>query len=221
MNKMYKFLFMFSCIINRFPFFNSIRVRGNEIKLKNAMLIRCSINCKGTNNTIIIKNNSILYKCKITIIGSNNKIIIDEDTVSKYANINIEDNYNKITIGARTRLCGKIKISCIESTEIFIGKDCMFSSEVEIRSGDSHGIYDVDGIRINHSKKIYIGDHVWLGFRVIVLKGAVIADDNVVGAGTIITHKFSETNCIIAGVPGKIIKNNILWDKYRIDRLNF
>lgn len=219
MRKKHEFIFKFSCIINKMPILNFIVARRNNININNALLIGCSIKCKGSNNTIIIKKNALLYRCKITILGNDNYIVIGENTVSKYANINIEDCNNKVLIGAKTRLCGKIKIACIESSEIIIGENCLFSSEIEIRTGDSHGIYNDKGIRINHAKNIYIGNHVWIGFRVIILKGSLISDDSIIGAGTIVTHEFKEKNCIIVGAPGNIIKKNVIWDKYRRDKI--
>jgi len=38
-----------------------------------------------------------------------------------------------------------------------------------------------------------------------------IPDNTIVGAGSIVVGKFNKTNTIIAGVPAKIVKENIVW----------
>jgi serine acetyltransferase len=35
----------------------------------------------------------------------------------------------------------------------------------------------------------------------------------VIGIGAIVTRKFDKENCAIAGVPAKIIKENVFWRK--------
>lgn len=47
----------------------------------------------------------------------------------------------------------------------------------------------------------------------IILKGSQISNNTVVGAGTIVTKKYEEPNCILAGNPAKIVKRNIDWDR--------
>ena len=92
----------------------------------------------------------------------------------------------------------------------------MFSSEIVFRTGDSHSIIDLSGIRINHAKDIIIGDHVWIGHRVLVNKGVVISNNSGVGTGSVVTKKFNDENIIIAGCPAKIVKNDINWLGKRI-----
>ena len=51
-------------------------------------------------------------------------------------------------------------------TEIRIGNDCMFSEQIFITISDMHTIFDNDTKEvINKPQNIYIGNHVWLGFR--------------------------------------------------------
>ncbi|WP_155243820.1 hypothetical protein [Butyrivibrio fibrisolvens] len=44
-----------------------------------------------------------------------------------------------------------------------------------------------------------------------MLKGAEIADDCVIAAGAIVSKKYEEKNCILAGIPAKIVKRGINW----------
>jgi len=56
-----------------------------------------------------------------------------------------------------------------------------------------------------YTKRIYVENDVWLGCNCVVLSGVTIQERVVVAAGTIV-NKSVESNSIIAGNPGKIIK---------------
>ncbi len=53
---------------------------------------------------------------------------------------------------------------------------------------------------------IEIGNNVWLGDRVTVLGGVKIGDNVIVGASSVVT-KSVPSNCVVAGIPAKIIKS--------------
>ena len=57
---------------------------------------------------------------------------------------------------------------------------------------------------VNH-KGIKIGKNCWIGAKAIILDGSVVGDGCIVAAGAVVTGKFPD-NCIIGGVPAKIIK---------------
>ena len=78
---------------------------------------------------------------------------------------------------------------------------------------DHHNIYLVGNDRvINKSKKIKIGNHVWIGADVKILKGVSIADNNIIGMGSIITQSIEKENVIIGNkIETKILKENIEW----------
>jgi acetyltransferase-like isoleucine patch superfamily enzyme len=56
-------------------------------------------------------------------------------------------------------------------------------------------------------KPITIGKSVWLPWRVFIMPGVTIGDKVVVGANSLIS-KSVESNCLIAGSPAKVIKEN-------------
>lgn len=60
------------------------------------------------------------------------------------------------------------------------------------------------------SAPIVIGNHVWIGLNVTILKGVTIGDGCMVAAGAVVTKSFPP-NYLIGGVPAKIIKEDILW----------
>ena len=86
------------------------------------------------------------------------------------------------------------------------------SNAVNIRDNDSHNIIDVKTNSISESKPVTIGNHVWLCSYVDVLKGAYIADDNVVAYRSLVTKSFEEKSPLVGGTPAKIIKTGIRWE---------
>ena len=127
----------------------------------------------------------------------------------------IEDDNNAIIIGKHTNLTGKCQLACIEGCRIEIGDECLLSSDIVIRTGDSHTITDLDGTRINPSCDVHIGRHVWLGHRVVVNKGVTIADNSVVGANAVVTRSEEREHIILAGCPARVVRQDIDWDSER------
>lgn len=217
MKKILKKFFYHPWLINILFFnrFSTVFIRGKM----NKIIINSSFTSKGKHNIIELAKGGKLYKCKFRMSGDNNRIVIGEETTIVKGHINIEGSNNTVIIGNRTKMCGQINIACIESTRIDIGDDCLFSAGIELRSGDSHSIIDGEGNRLNGSKSITIENHVWVGQNVFILKGVKIPKNSIVGAGSILTKVFTETNVIIAGVPAKIVRSDVNWDANRIPLL--
>lgn len=53
--------------------------------------------------------------------------------------------------------------------------------------------------------KITIGDNCFIGNRAIILYGVTIPDNTIVAAGSVVTKSISESGCIVAGNPAKVI----------------
>lgn len=202
-------------IINVLPFNNSFRTRKTKVVNKGKLLYNCKIKSYGK-NTIIFHKGGIIRNTTICIRGNNNVVEIGKDTYINHGNIYIEDHNNRITIGNGTNLCGKIHLACTEGKSILIGNDCLCSSEIVLRTGDSHSVVDLSGKRINSAADVIIGDHVWIGYRVLINKGVVIPQNTVIGTGAVVTKSFEEANTILAGVPAKVVKRNINWCKDRL-----
>lgn len=115
--------------------------------------------------------------------------------VSKEAKLKVGSGY----------MSGRGLIVCRNSIEI--GEDVAIADEVIIRDSDDHIILR-EGYLM--TAPIRIGNHVWIGTRAVILKGAKIGDGCIVAAGSLVTKSFPD-NCLIGGVPAKIIKENISW----------
>ena len=203
-------------LFNNAPLNNKYRLRGTKLKNFGKSLYKCKFICNGSGNEIILYAGGTIRNTTFYINGNNNIIEIGADSSIAEGDLYIEDDNNKIEIGDQTRMCGKIHLACTESKTIKIGNDCLFSSEIVFRTGDSHSLVDMEGNRINSAADIELGNHVWVGYRALINKGVYIAPNNVVGTGAIVTKKFEESNTVIAGVPAKVVKRNTNWVTQRI-----
>lgn len=133
---------------------------------------------------------------------------------------------NKCTFNSshRSNLIG-VYTPCMVSTirqgaVIRIGNHCGFSGTViaaalhveignNVRCGANTLITDSDwhhsDPRVGDDASVEIGDNVWLGYGVKVLKGVAIGKNSLIGAGSIVTKNIPE-NVIAAGNPCRIIK---------------
>ena len=122
-----------------------------------------------------------------------------------------------VKIGKDLTVTYNCYISTAENTSVEIGDDCMFASFNEIRCDDAHPIFDVKtGRRMNLSKSIVIGDHVWLAAYVTLLAGASVKSGSVIGYRSLVKNRIPN-NCIAAGTPAKVIKEDVAWDKSHLN----
>lgn len=191
---------------------------NHEIQLVNgqSFINGFKINCIGEANTLCIQGPAKIRNCTVFIRGNFNKIVINSGVFLNEVDFYMEDDHNEAVIGEHSQLMGRTHLATIEGTRIIIGKDCLFSSELQFRTGDSHSIVDLEGKRINPSEDIVISDHVWIGTKVTCLKGTNVARDSIVGATSTLCSKFEHGNTVIAGVPGRIVKTGVNWTTERI-----
>lgn len=120
------------------------------------------------------------------------------------------DNNGCVVFGKN--FCANQNFSVFTNTKITFGDNCVLGWNVNVRDSDGHPIKDFDGNIINPNKPICIGNSVWIASHVDILKGSSIPDGCVLGFKSLLTSKFKDENCIIAGIPAKILKKNIHWE---------
>ncbi len=105
--------------------------------------------------------------------------------------------------------------------KIEIGRDCMFSHDIDLWAGDGHSVFDVNtGKNINSDyenlpdwkNKLVIGEHVWISKGAFIMHGTCIGNGSIVGAMSLVKGIFPN-NCSIVGNPAKIIKKDIAWSR--------
>ena len=100
----------------------------------------------------------------------------------------------KLTLGDGFHITGGSAIICRH--RIDFGKNCLLSWDILVMDSDFHKILDAEGNVINQDRAILVGDRVWIGCRSTVLKGAVIPDDSVVAACSVVTRSLTKPHCI-------------------------
>ena len=109
----------------------------------------------------------------------------------------------QITIGEKTALSNNI--SMIARQRIEIGRYCLIGDGVQIVDSDFHGIQpDERRNTFGETQWVHIGDNVWLGSRVMVLKGVTIGNDSIIAAGAVVTSDIP-ASVVAGGVPAKVI----------------
>ena len=189
---------------------------GDTKQLVTKKLDHINIRIEGNNNTISLFESSVQQfniSLNIYIRGSNN--IIDlADRVRGHWNITEYDDNNLLSVGENTD-AGRFDIS-LHGNTCRIGKNCMISDLEELWT-DGHSVIDAETKQVLNVPKdeVLIGDHVWIGRRCTFTKGAQIPDDCIVGIASVVTKKFTESNCVIAGNPARIVKRGISWNGLR------
>jgi len=144
------------------------------------------------------------------------RLIYKNISLGKGVAINCVKFGENCKIGAYCRLFGNPKISigdnfyanafCHILGDVEIGNDVIIGPRVTIWSRD-HGLKRNQLIRLqpHTTSEIIIGDDVWIGAGVIILKGVTINNGAVIGAGSVVTKDVPEY-AIAVGIPARVIK---------------
>lgn len=177
-------------------------------------------------------------QCNVTFNGSNCRLTIDSGVKLSGSTFRFNADNSEISIGSGSQFAGMIEvglesrvaigqrltvtkycyISAAEQSSVTIGDDCMIASLNEIRADDSHPIFDIaTGNRVNMSRPIIIGDHVWLAARSVVLSGSEIGNGAVLGHSAVLKGKIPD-NSIAAGNPARVVREGIIWDRKHVSK---
>ena len=182
----------------------------------------CCVNNRGTENAVHRGENCSFRGSIITFDGNRNEVVFGDNCTLNNLNIYIAGDGNRIVFGSGVQLNATplkpAAVNAVGGKTIRIGDGCLLSNNVEIHTSDYHGIYTFDGQRVNQDQDIEIGRHVWIGMNTVVLKGSVIPDDCIVGAGSVVTRAFREKNAVICGNPAHVVKERVFWNEARMDQ---
>jgi len=190
--------------------------RSNHIIHHDTRLKNVAFCIQGDHNTIEIQPGAVLEDVRINVAGSGHHLLIGAESWVSGCRFFFEDKGCRITIG-EMGFFFKSKISAAESnSEIIIGSKTVCAEGSDIRTTDAHSIIDLaSGERLNPARNVEIGHHVWIAEGVVVLKGARIGDGSIVGTRSVVT-KSIPSNCLAAGNPAKILRDNVSWKWERI-----
>jgi acetyltransferase-like isoleucine patch superfamily enzyme len=119
-------------------------------------------------------------------------------TFSSTAKVVIGNNvgFNSLAIVAR-------------SQTVSIGDNTMIGGNCQIMDTDGHPIWppherwSYSGTHLDKSVKI--GNNIFIGLNVTILKGVTIGDNSIVAAGSVVASSIPP-NSLAAGVPAKVVK---------------
>lgn len=203
--------------------FRHRRIRISGIKPQKEIAVSrkahdIDVRVQGYDNTVRIDTDS--YRGSVSVYGVGNTVIIEEGVwVCKPCSIVLGSPgcpcFNCSIIVRRGTYLGEAELMCAEDgSSIEIGEHCMFSLGIQVWCTDGHTIRREDG-SLNIGKRISIGARVWVGMDVKIGKNTTIADDCMVGWGSIVTGRFEEPHCLLAGVPARVCRRGITWDERR------
>jgi len=96
------------------------------------------------------------------------------------------------------------------ATSIRIGNHCLLATGVRIYDFDGHP-YEADRRRANepfppeNSRPVVIGDDVWIGSEVVILKGVTIGPRSIVAAASVVASDVPP-DTIVGGNPARVLK---------------
>jgi len=198
-----------------FPFLNRIKLHGraNKINTCQADVKYCEIHIRGRNN--VFKCESLFKHGGVLIKGDNNEITIGRGGELRNLRLWIVGNNCRIHLGDSIIFNGGRVVCAGENNYVSIGDRCMFAEGIEIWASDTHPVFK-DGKTINPSRPVVIGQHVWLGTNVMVLKGTVIKEGAIVGMGSLVKGLVPSRSMAV-GNPAHVVKTDVDWDKSTID----
>lgn len=119
-------------------------------------------------------------------------------------------NVGVIVLGEKFFVSANTSFVC--SKEITVGKNSTISWECLVMDTDFHSIYYVannEHRKKNEDAEIHIGNHVWIGCRTSIMKGATIPNGAIIASDSKVSKKLETENAIYAN--NQVIRTKIYW----------
>lgn len=123
-------------------------------------------------------------------------------------------------------LWGRNTIHSRDGRTVSIGNNCLLSGNILIRNNDGHPIVDEDGVQVNESQDVKIGDYNWICEGARILKGVQTGSNVIIGNSAVVTKSTMDriacegnterSNVVIAGNPARKAKDlpdGTVWEK--------
>lgn len=155
-----------------------------------AKLVCYPVYMRGKKSLVYGRDFNVGYGCRFDLINPEKKTLFlgENCEIGDYCHFVATE---KVEIGDNFLCASKVFISDTNHGN-YRGENCSFPSEPPKD-------------RTLTSNPVFIGDNVWVGDNVVILPGTRIGSGCVIGANAVVSGTY-EDNCIIAGVPAKVIK---------------
>lgn len=172
---------------------NQIIFFRSGVKLGKNVVLDWNVNIYNNKNKVIIGNNVFLRgnpKGYHAGLAFPTTILLDAINSS-------------VRIGNNCRINGAYIHS---KKKILIGENCVIASGVNIIDSNGHILLSTDRTKgRDNAEEIIIGNNVWIGLNATILKGAIIGENSVIAAGSVVKGIFPP-NSLIVGNPAVLVK---------------
>jgi len=144
----------------------------------------------------------------------------------------IGDDQCRVFVGSHTNLRGGIQLFrgatafigdhtvigqsrlIVNHADLVIGEDCHLVEEVLLQCNDAHLITDLsNGRLLNGSRqRTYIGRHVLVNRRTLLMPGLRIGDGAIVQAGSVVVSDVPP-NTWVGGAPARVLREQVGWSR--------
>lgn len=191
------------------------QVRDNVVHLREAegsTFQSSSIAFFGTGNVLYVEDGAKLKNCTLRFRGNDSVIHIRASKRTAQVKVTVY-NDSVFYLGPNASFTSPARALPSERTHVIVGSDAMFSHRVAFRTADPHLVYSASTHeRLNPSRSIWVGDHVWVGEDTLFLKGAHIGSGSILGARSVVT-KDVPSNASAAGAPARVVGSDIFWTR--------
>lgn len=183
------------------------------VDVEKSAMVNSKIRFTGVNNILFIEDGTCIKNSAINFAGNNSVVYLCTSKMAYFIDISIF-NSSVVFIGRGNYFnpARSLVIIAAEQQNVIIGEGGLFSHGIYVRTTDPHLLYDNrTKKRLNPSKSILIGDHVWLGQNTLILKGTCIGSGAVIGGDTVLAGKQVPSNTVFGGNPDRIIREKVFF----------
>lgn len=144
----------------------------------------------------LYKGSRLIIKGR-AFISQGSLIRLGENSTLEFGNNFWSNNYCQFLVYTATRM--------IFHPNVLVGLNAEFGT------ADGHSIY-INSVKTNAPADVCIGEHVWIASCATISKGVSIAPGCVIARSSLVTKSCSTPNCILGGIPAKILRSDIRWE---------
>ncbi|HJV61817.1 MAG TPA: acyltransferase [Albitalea sp.] len=147
-------------------------------------------------------------------------------------NLLIGDDYSRLFVGSGTTVRGGIQLHdratafigdrtvigqsrlLVSDADLVIGEDCHLVEEVLLQCNDPHLMTDLrNGEPLNgNRRRMYLGRHVLVNRRALLMPGVRIGDGAIVAAGALVAADVGP-NTLVGGAPAVVLREQVGWSR--------
>jgi acetyltransferase-like isoleucine patch superfamily enzyme len=148
-------------------------------------------------------------------LKENCHIRMANSTLNIIGNVSLRPGFSIWAVGATIVIRNGTVINqqtgIVACHRVEIGEHCRIAMNVTIMDNDMHKHATGAAKPVMECKAVIIKDHVWIGRNAMILKGVTIGEGAIVAPGSIVTKDVKERT-LVAGVPARVIQENVVWE---------